>query len=75
LKNIQNNSKRLTVPTVKGFEFLQVNDIIRCQSEIDLSFIKSYNKGKGGTIIMSDNSEIEVSTRRKDEFLKRLAEL
>jgi two-component system, LytTR family, response regulator len=115
LKNIQTNSKRITVPTLKGFEFLQVNDIIRCQSEINytiiflkdkqkltvaktlkefeglltdynfyrvhnshlinLNCIKSYNKGKGGTVTMTDNSEIEVSTRRKDEFLKKLAEL
>jgi two-component system LytT family response regulator len=114
LKNIQNSSKRITVPTVKGFEFLQVNDIIRCQSDINytiiflkdkrkitvaktlkefeellldhdfyrihnshlinLSYIKNYNKGKGGSVTMNDNSEIEVSTRRKDDFLKRLAE-
>lgn len=34
----------------------------------------SYNKGKGGSVSMIDNTEIEVSTRRKDELLKRLAE-
>jgi len=42
---------------------------------INLNFIKSYNKGKGGFIMMSDNSSVEVSTRRKDEFLKRLEEM
>jgi len=41
---------------------------------INLFYIKSYNKGKGGTVVMADNSEVEVSTRRKDDFLKRLAE-
>ncbi len=115
LKNIQSTSKKISVPTIKGFEFLQVNDIIRCQSDINyttiflkdkqkiivaktlkefeellteynfyrvhnshlinLACIKSYNKGKGGFVIMTDNSEIEVSTRRKDEFLKMLVKL
>jgi two-component system LytT family response regulator len=115
LKNIQSTSKRITVPTIKGFEFLQVHDIVRCQSDINytiiflkgkqkitvaktlkefeellidhnffrvhnshlinLSYIKSYNKGKGGTVTMTDSSEVEVSTRRKDGFLKRLEEL
>jgi len=39
---------------------------------INLVFIKSYNKGKGGFVTMTDNTDIEVSTRRKDDFLKRL---
>jgi two-component system LytT family response regulator len=112
LKNIPGASKRISVPTIKGLEFLQVDDIIRCQSDINytiiflkdrqkltvaktlkefeellteynfyrihnshlinLSCIKSYNKGKGGTVTMNDHSEVEVSTRRKDDFLKRL---
>jgi two-component system LytT family response regulator len=42
---------------------------------INLSHIKRYHKGKGGHVAMADNSEIEVSTRRKEEFLKRLATL
>jgi len=115
LKNLQGSSKRICVPVVNGFVFLQVNEIIRCQSEINyttiflkdgkhlvvaktlkefeailseynffrvhnshminLNFIKSYNKGKGGFVMMSDNSSVEVSTRRKDEFLKRLEEM
>ncbi len=113
LKHTQNVAKRISIPTVNGFVFVQVNDIIRCQSEINyttifltdkqkltvaktlkefeellgdynffrvhnshlinLVFIKSYNKGKGGSVTMTDHSEVEVSTRRKDEFLKKLA--
>jgi two-component system LytT family response regulator len=115
MKNLQGISKKISVPTVNGFSFLPVSDIIRCQAEvnyttihlkehqkitvaktlkefeellteynfyrvhnshlINLAYIKSYNKGKGGYVSMSDNSEIEVSTRRKDDFLKRLAEV
>jgi two-component system, LytTR family, response regulator len=114
-KDIQGASKKISVPTINGFSFLAVNDIIRCQSDvnyttiylkenqkltvaktlkefeellteynfyrihnshlINLAFIKSYNKGKGGYVSMIDNSEVEVSTRRKEDFLKRLAEV
>jgi len=115
LKNIQGPSKRISVPTINGFSFLLVGDIIRCQSDINyttiylkdkqkitvaktlkefeellteynffrvhnshlinLAYLKSYNKGKGGSVSMMDNSEIEVSTRRKDDFLKKLSEM
>ena len=113
LKNIQGVSKRINVPTMNGLVFLHVDEIIRCQSDINyttiflknkqkllvaktlkefeellteynffrvhnshlinLAYIKSYNKGKGGFVSMIDNSEIEVSTRRKEEFLKKLS--
>jgi len=112
LKSMQGASKKICVPVVSGLVFIQVSDIIRCESEINytklflkdkqkllvaktlkefeemlteynfyrvhnshlinLAYIKTYNKGKGGFVVMEDGSEIEVSTRRKDEFLKKL---
>lgn len=114
LNTIEGASKKISVPTLDGLVFLQVSDIIRCQSDvnythiflregrkitvaktlkefeellteynfyrvhnshlINLAHIKRYNKGKGGSVFMIDNSEIEVSTRRKEEFLKRISE-
>lgn len=48
-----------------GYRFFRVH-----QSHlINLDCIAEYIKGEGGTIIMTDGSEIEVSRRRKDEFL------
>lgn len=113
LKTMEGASKRISVPTLHGLEFLQVRDIIRCESDvnytniflkdrqkitvaktlkefeelltdynffrvhnshlINLSHIKKYNKGTGGYVTMADNSEVEVSTRRKEEFLKKIA--
>jgi len=113
LKNLQGPSRRICVPVVNGLIFIQVSDIIRCQSEINyttlfmkdkqkltvartlrefeelladanfyrvhnshlvnLAYIRSYHKGKGGFLTMIDNSQIEVSTRRKDDFLKALS--
>ncbi|MGN6615980.1 MAG: LytR/AlgR family response regulator transcription factor [Ilyomonas sp.] len=114
-KNVQGISKRISVPTMNGFSFIPVSDIIRCEAAvnytilylsdkqkltvaktlkefenllgdynfcrihhshlINLAYIKSYNKGKGGFVVMTDQSEIEVSTRKKEEFLKRLSEI
>jgi two-component system LytT family response regulator len=113
LKTMEGASKRISVPTLHGLEFLQVRDIVRCESDvnytniflkdrqkitvaktlkefeelltdynffrvhnshlINLTHIKKYNKGTGGYVTMADNSEVEVSTRRKEEFLARIA--
>ena len=115
LKSLSAVSKKICVPVINGFVFLNIDEIIRCKSDVNytticlkdktklvvaktlkefeemlkdsnfyrihnshlvnLSYIKSYNKGKGGFITMTDNSEIEVSSRRKDEFLKKLASM
>ncbi len=111
----QHESKKIMVPTSKGFELLELSDIIRCESNINytilflknrqkivvaktlkefeellesyhfyrvhnshlvnLHCIKAYKKGRGGVVVMSDSSEIEVSTRRKEEFLRKLGQL
>jgi two-component system LytT family response regulator len=36
---------------------------------INLAFIRKYIKGDGGTVVMEDGTEIDVSRRRKEEFL------
>ena len=54
---------------LSDFDFYRVHN----SHLINLAFIKSYNKGKGGFVTMTDNTDIEVSTRRKDDFFKRLS--
>ena len=39
---------------------------------INLQFVKKYRKGKTGQIIMSDDSELELSVNKKDEFLSKM---
>lgn len=39
---------------------------------VNLQHFKEYIKGKGGQIVLSDNSVIELSVRRKQEFLKKI---
>jgi two-component system LytT family response regulator len=39
---------------------------------INLQKIEKYHKGRGGYVILEDGSEIEVASRRRQEFLRRL---
>jgi two-component system LytT family response regulator len=37
---------------------------------INMRFVKEYMKGKGGSVKMTDGSTLEVSIKKKDDFLK-----
>jgi two-component system LytT family response regulator len=39
---------------------------------VNLAHIKKYVKGDGGYVIMSDNSTVDVSRRKKEEFMQML---
>jgi two-component system, LytTR family, response regulator len=39
---------------------------------INLKFVKKYVKGEGGQIILEDNTAIDVSRRKKEEFLQKI---
>lgn len=113
LFNNRNGFERITLSTLEGFRFVQLNDIVRCEADgnythfylntgekilvtktlkefdetlselnfvrvhkshlIHLKYIDRYLKGEGGTIIMTDGTQIEVSRRRKEYFLSRLS--
>jgi two-component system LytT family response regulator len=40
---------------------------------INLNFLQKYNKGEGGSVVMDNGHEVEVSRRRKDDFLKAIS--
>lgn len=42
---------------------------------INLIHVREYQRGEGGVVIMSNNAEIEVSRRKKDQFLLRIKEV
>ena len=54
--------------------FLSDHNFIRVHHShlVNMNYIKSYMPGRTGTIIMTDDMEIDVSQRKKDDFLKRL---
>lgn len=110
----RNDNQRIALPTAEGIHFVQMTEIIQCESLgsytkfhlvkgpsivvsrllkeyeeildnyyffrvhqsniVNLEHIKRYVKGDGGQVWMSDNTEIEVSRRRKDEFLALLSD-
>lgn len=41
---------------------------------INLEHVKEYVRGEGGTVILSNNHEVEVSRRKKEVFINRMKE-
>jgi two-component system LytT family response regulator len=106
--------KRLALPTVEGFAFVDVTDLVFLTAEgsyttlhtlngqtyvvskslkeyeellglngffrihhshiVQLDKIAKYVKGNGGYVVMKDGTSLDVSARKKDEFLKILAD-
>lgn len=115
LLHIKNQNKKITIQTQTETLLINIQDIVRCQSDINyttlylkngkhivasktlkdfenvlspynffrvhnshlinLEYMKSYDKGKGGYVHLTDNSVVEVSVRRKEPFINRLNEL
>jgi two-component system LytT family response regulator len=70
--------KLLVVKTLKEYEELLSDcGFIRVHKShlINMQHVKSYTRGEGGTVTMSDGTVIDVSRRKKDEFLQRLERL
>ena len=112
LNNFREKNKKITVPTIYGFEMIATQNILYCKSDVNyttiflkdqkmltvaktlkefdavlspynffrinnsyivnLDYVKSYHKGNGGFVTLENNTEIEVSSRRKDEFFKKM---
>lgn len=100
---------KIALPTLNGYLFLQIRDILRCESDntyttffttdkrkilvsrtlkdveqmleeyrffrihnshlINLDYVAEYFKGEGGHVKLTDGTVIDVSRRRKEEFL------
>lgn len=115
LSNVKQNNKlkKVGIPDGEGLIFINLTDIIRCDSDgnytyfilttgkkiiasrtlgeyenmfadenffrvhrshlINLEHVKKYIKGEGGYVVMSDNSQVEVSRRNKIDFLEKLS--
>ncbi len=71
-----NNLKIVASKTLKDFEELLPPEIFfrtHHSYVINLKFIKRYIKGDGGQIEMQNGAYIDVSRRKKEEFLKTIA--
>lgn len=67
---LTDGNKKMVCRFLKHFSEILPFPFIRVHKShiINNNYVKSYNKG--GTIMMQDNSEIEVSSLYKEEFLK-----
>ena len=118
LYNIQHKSSsqkmKLCIPSVKGFQVVEIHDIIYCEANsnytnfyfinhttvcaskpiheyeelledcsfvrihksllINLEHVKEYVRGEGGSVILSDGHELEVSRRKKDLLMTKMKE-
>jgi two-component system, LytTR family, response regulator len=73
---LKTGEKILVTKTLKEFEeTLSDTHFVRIHQShlINLNFVERYIKGEGGSVVMSDGSEVEVSRRRKEAFLEKMA--
>lgn len=114
LQNLNAESKKkVAIPDSEGLIFVNLDDIIRCESDgnythiilsnrkkilasrtlgeyeemfsdenfsrihrshlINLNHIDKYLKGEGGYAVMSDGSQVEISRRKRADFLEKLS--
>lgn len=74
---LKDKQQLMVAKTLKDFEdILSDYQFFRIHNShlINLNYIKTYHKGKGGYVVLADNTSLEVSTRRKDLFLKKIEE-
>lgn len=75
---LNDGTSHVVSKTLKEFEYLlEEMQFFRVHYShlINLQHMRKYIQGNGGYVLMSDGSSIEVSRRRKPEFLKRTAML
>lgn len=113
IRTMQQPLKRIVLPTSNGFTVVNPEDILRCESDrnytfiflndgrrilvsrtikeyeemlrdynffrvhqshlINLHYLKNYTRGRGGYVELTDGTVIDVSARRKADFLKRMS--
>lgn len=69
---LENNQKKIVSKTLKYFEvILKEKGFSRIHKSylVNVAYIASYKKGKGGTVFLTNGKELSVSASRKAEFL------
>jgi len=73
------NKKPITVsrPLLDYEKILANTSFLRVHKTylINLHHVNEYHRGEGGVVIMSNGTEVEVSRRKKEEFLKKIKEI
>ncbi|MEO6914472.1 MAG: LytTR family DNA-binding domain-containing protein [Chitinophagaceae bacterium] len=58
-------------------DILSANQFFRIHDSdiINLNHVKKYTRGDGGTVVLSDGTELDVARRRKDNFIKLIPKI
>ncbi len=73
--HVKDRSRQTISQNLKHFESILVDSgfcRVHHSSLINLDHIQKYIKGEGGYVIMTDDHRIDISRRKKDEFIKLL---
>jgi two-component system, LytTR family, response regulator len=73
---LRNSKQILASRNIKEYEKMLENyDFYRIHDShiVNLAYVRHYIKGRGGYVILDDNSQVEVSVRRKNGFLERFS--
>ncbi len=72
---LKNKNPIIATRKIKGFEDLLKNyNFFRVHRShlINMNYINKYYRGEGGYVVMVDGTTVDVSRRKKDEFLEHL---
>jgi two-component system, LytTR family, response regulator len=72
---LTDNTVKLTSRNLKDFDnILQDSGFCRVHHSflINISHVQKYFRGEGGYVLMTNNHQVEISRRRKDEFMRLL---
>jgi two-component system LytT family response regulator len=75
---LKNKQSKLISRNLKDFESLLVESgfcRVHHSSLINMKHIQKYVKGEGGYVILTDNHHVDISRRKKEEFLNMLDKL
>ncbi|RZM28980.1 MAG: response regulator transcription factor [Pedobacter sp.] len=73
---LRDQKKIMVSKTLKEYEnTLQGNNFLRISRSaiVNLDYVVKYRKGDGGTLEMTDGTEVEVSSSRKEALLEKLS--
>jgi two-component system, LytTR family, response regulator len=71
----KNGKQKVVSKPICQFEkVLSKGDFVRVHRTdlINLSYVERYEKGKGGSVLMSDGSSVYVSVRKKQELIEKM---
>jgi two-component system, LytTR family, response regulator len=72
--HLKDKTTLMASKSIKDYEDILSTDVfcrVHNSHIINLSFVKKYHKGRGGYIVLDDDTNIEVAIRRKNDFLSK----